>query len=114
MTDEKILESKRRRIEELDTENGEVYEELQKNLPGFVMQSGEVRFNMLIDAFKEADLLPEEFWLDFEIAFQEKIKEALAGPLAQLQEARRRARLTVVKKAPGKLVDGQGRPLTDG
>lgn len=112
MTDhEKILASKRRRVEELDNANGETFNTIQKAVPDFAMDSTSVRLHMLFELLKGSDLFPEETWLDFEIDFQTQVKEALEPMLARVQQHMARSRLSVVKKAAPKLVDGQGRPL---
>lgn len=112
MTDhEKILASKRKKLEDLDNANGETFNAIQKAVPDFAMDSTSVRLNMLIEALKKSDLFDEEYWLDFEIDFHTQVKEALEPMLARVQQHLARSRLSVVKKPTNKLVDGQGRPL---
>jgi len=112
MTDhEKVLASKRRKVEELDNANGETFNEIQKAVPDFAMDSTSVRLHMLFELLKKSDIFPEETWLDFELDFQGQVKEALEPMLARVQQKLARSKLSVVKKAPSRLVDGQGRPL---
>jgi hypothetical protein len=108
---EKILASKRTKLQALDDANGETYDTIQRHVKDFAMDTTGVRLNGMIEAFKAAGIGDEEFWLDFEIEFHEKVKEALEPMLARVQQQTRRANLSVVKKAPGKILGPDGRPI---
>jgi hypothetical protein len=114
MTDrENIVNSKRVKMARLDDENGEVYKELQAHIKGFAMDTTGPRLNLLIAHLMAAGVMSEEQWLDFEIEFHEKVKAAMEKPLSELQTAKRRQGLAVVRE-PRKsgLVDRTGKPLT--
>lgn len=113
MTDpHKVIDAKKRMLEELDNDNGEVFDEIQKHAPGFQMDTRGLRLELLIEFLKNT-FGDEEAWLDFELQFHLKVKEALAGPLEQLQQTKRRQGLAIVKdpKKGSGLVDGHGRPI---
>ena len=105
-----IIESKKRKLQELDDANGETYNVIQSHVKDFAMDTTGVRLHMLIELLKDK-VGDEEFWLDFEIEFHEKVKEALEPMLAQVQARIQRSKLSVVKKPESKLLGADGRPL---
>ena len=112
MTDlETIIEAKKRRIFSIEAENDEVYDTIREAAKGFQMDTTGVRITLLINHLKKAGVMSEEQWVDYDLDLAMTVKEALAGPLAQLQDAQRHGKLSVPKQGP-RLVDGNGRPLT--
>lgn len=103
---------KQKRITELAEGNERSYAELIETLAPrpFNMDTSDVRRELFIEFLEKWGVITEEQRLDYEIAFHEKVEEALNGVWEQVRQ-QKQPKLSVVKK-PSKLLDAQGRPLT--
>lgn len=109
---EAVLASKRNLKRGLEAEIDETYELIVQHAQGFRMDTNGMRLTILIEYLQKAGVLSEEQVLDYEIEVAEKIKEALAGPLVQLQEHLKSSSKLSVVKNPTVLIDKNGRPLS--
>lgn len=106
MTD---LEHKQKKVVEMEEGNQRSYEELQSKLQGFNMDTSDMRRELFIEHLVLWGVISEDQKLNFEIAFHEKVEEALDGAWNKVRAAQK-PKLAVVKK-PSNLLDQHGRPL---
>jgi len=109
MTD---LEHKKKRCEKLEAGNDRSYKELREAVggAGFEMNTADARRELFFEKMVEWGVVTEEQMIDFNIAFHEKVEEALTHAWEEFRKVNK-PKLTVAKRST-KLVDGQGRPLT--
>lgn len=120
MTDheDKIIEAKRRKVQELEEGNLRSYNELGQTIRDEFkqivdMDTTPVRIATLIDALVATGAWSESNRLDFEIAFQLKVEANLKEEWTKLRaalEERSKPKLSVVKQ-PSVLLDQRGRPI---
>lgn len=118
MTDEKILASKRRRVEEAEAGNQRSYTELQQAIAEAGgrwggMDTSDMRRELFIQQLVEWGIITEDQVLDFELEFHKRVEDSLNQQWEsfrqQLAEAKAR-KLSVVKK-PDVLLGPDGQPM---
>ena len=110
MTVKKIIESKRKKVEELEAGNQRAYDELRKATRGqFGMDTSDLRRELLIEMLIEWGILSEEQKLDFDIEFHKQVEKALGDAMTQIKQ-QAEPRLIIKQKAPN-LLGPDGRRL---
>lgn len=110
MSVDKSLDAKRNRAAELESGNQRSYEELQEvTKKRYSMDTSDMRRELFIECLVKWGVVSEEQKLDFDIAFHERVEEALNGAWAKFREANN-PKLQVVR-SDKRLTDKHGRPI---
>lgn len=104
------LEPKFQTIDKLVEENTQSWKELHEAIPGIAMDTSDARLNMFIEFLTESGIMSDEQRLDFEIEFQNHIKQALDNTWEGYRKSKA-SRNILVPDNRGSLVDLHGNPL---
>lgn len=111
MSDEMNDEYLEKRREKLEAGNNRSYNELRQKLgPQFVMDTGDMRRELMFRHLVKWGVISTTQALEFEIAFHERVEASLNEAWEEVRESEKGRNLTVVQK-PSKLIGPDGRPL---